>query len=33
MRINPAIMDMALDLGMKNGFPAISFEYIAVLDS
>ena len=24
---------MALDLGMKNGFLAISFEYIGVLDS
>ena len=24
---------MALDLRMKNGFPAISFEYIGVLDS
>ena len=24
---------MALDLCMKNGFPAISFEYIGILDS
>ena len=24
---------MTLDLGMKNGFRAISFEYIGVLDS
>ena len=24
---------MALDLRMKNGFPAISFEYVGVLDS
>ena len=33
--LNPPIIIrvMALDLDMKNGFRAISFEYIGVLDS